>query len=148
MKKLISIFALFFVFSTNVSAQKAIPIVDSKGHILNGITHIGKLSSAGSFDAEGKSMTHINSNGNIVDLNGKVLGKAPKNNGFTYYHNGKPEKYTIGKPSHNGMCEVKDSKGKTVMFLHNNYKNQAACAVHCLHENLCMPGDKPMVHTQ
>ncbi len=74
-----------------------------------------------------------------MDVNGKVMGKAPKNGSFVYYFNENTESYTIGKPAHNGMCEVKNAKGQTVMLMHKNYKAQAACAVHCLYENKCMP---------
>ena len=100
----------------------------------------------GSFDPKGNSMTKVDGNGNILDAKGKVLGKAPKNGTFVYYFNDKAEKYTIGKPDHTGMCVVKNDKGETVMLLHNNYKQQAACAVHCLHENHCMPEDKMSEH--
>ena len=139
MKNTITIIAFFLVTSLNVLAQKPVPIVDYKGHILNGKTQIGTLSSAGGFDQSGKSMTKIDGSGNIVDSTGKVLGKAPKNGSFVYYFNDKAEKYSIGKASHTGMCEVKNAKGEIVMLLHENYKQQAACAVHCLYENHCMP---------
>ncbi len=75
----------------------------------------------------------------IQRLNGKVIGKTSKNGSFVYFFNEKPEYYTIGKPEYNGMCEVKNAKGQTVMQLHQNYKAQAACAIHCLYENKCMP---------
>lgn len=146
MKRLTVIIALFFVASTSILAQKSVPMVDSKGHIMNHNSIIGKMTPEGSFDPKGKSMTKVNTNGNIVDSNGKVLGKAPKNGTFIYYFNDKEEKYTIGKADHTGMCKVTNDKGETVMLLHNNYKQQAACAVHCLHENHCMPGETTAEH--
>lgn len=141
MKKLIGIIALFFIASLSVFAQKSTPMVDSKGHIMNHNSIIGKMTPEGSFDPSGKSMTKVGGNGNIVDLNGKVIGKAPKNGSFIYYFKDNEEKYTIGKANHSGMCKVTNAKGETVMLLHNNYKQQAACAVHCLYENHCMPND-------
>ncbi|WP_394993765.1 hypothetical protein [Emticicia sp.] len=139
MKKSIVVFALFFIASLSVFAQKSTPYVDYKGHIHYEKKLIGSLSSKGGFDQSGKPVTKVDGSGNIVDMNGKKLGKAPKSNTFVYYFNEKPENYTIGKQSHNGMCEVKNAKGQTVMLLHQNYKAQAACAVHCLYENKCMP---------
>ena len=139
MKKSIVIIALFFIASLSVFAQKTTPMVDSKGHIMNHNAIIGKMTPEGSFDPSGKSMTRIDGSGNIVDLNGKVLGKAPKNGSFVYYFKDNEEKYTIGKANHSGMCKVTNAKGETVMLLHNNYKQQGACAVHCLYENHCMP---------
>lgn len=146
MKKSFVVFALLFIASLSVFAQKSTPYVDYKGHIHYEKKIIGSLSSKGGFDQSGKSITKVDGNGNIVDMNGKVMGKAPKNGTFVYYFNEKSEYYTIGKPSHNGMCEVKNAKGQTVMLLHQKYKAQAACAVHCLYENKCMPSN--MEHKQ
>ena len=133
------IIALIMTASLSVFAQKSTPMVDSKGHIMNHNSIIGKMTPEGSFDPSGKSMTRIDGNGNTVDLNGKIIGKAPKNGSFVYYFKDNEEKYTIGKANHTGMCKVTNAKGETVMLLHNSYKQQAACAVHCLYENHCMP---------
>ena len=89
-------------------------MADYKGHIMNGQTQIGMITSEGGFDQAGKSMTKVNGKGNIVDLNGKILGKAHKNGSFVYYFNDSREKYTIGKANYAG---------------------------HCLKENHCMPMD-------
>jgi hypothetical protein len=32
----------------------------------------------------------------------------------------------------NGICEVKDKNGKTVLLVHENYKQYGACTMHCL----------------
>ncbi len=142
MKKSIVVFALFFIATLNVFAQKSTPYVDYKGHIHFEKKQIGSLSSKGGSDQMGTPVSQIDGNGNSVDMNGKAIGKAPKGSTFIYYFDGKSENYTIGKPSHSGMCEVKNAKGQTVMLLHRNYKAQGACAVHCLYENKCMPIDK------
>lgn len=141
MKRLTVFFALFFIASLSVFAQKSTPMVDYKGHILNGKNQIGSITSEGGFDQAGKSMTKVDGKGNIVDSNGKIIGTAPKNGTFVYYFEDNQEKYTIGKANHTGMCKVTNAKGETVMLLHNSYKQQGACAVHCLHENHCMPMD-------
>jgi hypothetical protein len=143
MKKSTIIFALFFIASLSVFAQKTLPMVDSKGHILNGNKQIGTMTAAGSFDQSGKSMTKVDGKGNIVDVDGKVIGKAPKNGEFVYYFKDNQEKYSIEKPDHDGMCKVKNAKGETVVLMHNNYKQEPACVVHCLHENHCMPNEMP-----
>ena len=132
--------------SLSIFAQKSTPMVDSKGHIMNHNSIIGKMTPEGSFDPSGKSMTRIDGNGNTVDLNGKIIGKAPKNGSFVYYFKDNEEKYTIGKANHSGMCKVTNAKGETVMLLHNSYKQQAACVVHCLYENHCMPSDMMEKH--
>ena len=139
MKNIIVIVTLIMTASLSIFAQKSTPMVDSKGHIMNHNSIIGKMTPEGSFDPSGKSMTRIDGNGNTVDLNGKIIGKAPKNGSFVYYFKDNEEKYTIGKANHTGMCKVTNAKGETVMLLHNSYKQQAACAVHCLYENHCMP---------
>ncbi len=141
MKK-ISLMLTLLISSLIVFAQKATPMVDYKGHIIHDNIQIGSIKSTGGYDKKGETVTKVNSNGNIVDLNGKVLGKAPKNGVFEYYFNEKPEKFSIEKPSHNGICKVKNTKGETVLLLHNNYKAQAACAIHCLYKNHCIPNDK------
>ncbi|PLK42164.1 DUF3659 domain-containing protein [Emticicia sp. TH156] len=149
MKNVILTLSLILISMMSVLAQKStnlIPKVDSKGHIYYERKHIGTLTSDGSLDHAGKAITKVDANGNIKDNSGKVIGKAPKNGTFVYYINGTEENYTIGKASHTGMCEVKNAKGETVMLLHDNYKQQAACAVHCLYENHCMPADRMAGH--
>jgi len=144
MKNIIVIAALIMTASLSVFAQKSTPIVDYKGHIMNGKTQIGTITSEGGFDQAGKSMTKEDGKGNIVDSEGKIIGKAPKNGTFVYYFRDNQEKYSVGKANHSGICEVKNAKGEIIMLLHNNYKQQAACAVHCLKENHCMPNDISM----
>ncbi len=142
MKNLLSLFSFIFIVVSGVFAQKTkdmIAKVDYKGHIHYEKKQIGSITAKGGFDKLGKGVTMVNNYGNIVDVNGKEVGKAPKNGTFVYYNNGVEEKYTIGKASHTGVCEVKNAKGEVVMLLHNNYKQQAACAIHCLYENHCMP---------
>lgn len=139
MKKTWAILILLLLGIVSVNAQSEKPMVDSKGHIYKGRTKIGHLTEHGGHDESGKPVTQINKDGKIVDINGKVLGKVAKGSTFKYYFNDKEEEYAIGKASHTGMCEVKNSKGETVMLLHKNYKKEAACAIHCLYENKCMP---------
>lgn len=146
MKKVGLVIALLMFNLVGLFSQKSIPQVDYKGHIIHNNKQIGTLNTKGSFDPKGMSITKVNSDGNIVDSMGKVLGKAPKNGNFVYYLGENSEKYSVGNPNHNGMCEVKNVKGETVLLLHKNYKAQAACAIHCLHANHCMPNDSEHKH--
>ena len=101
-------------------------IMDSTGKHIGSITKEGVLK-----DAEGNKIAQVDANDNLVDdKTGKVIGHAPKNGTFTYYFKDSKETMTIGPPL-NGICEVKDSKGKTVMLIHENYKHVGTCAVHC-----------------
>ena len=139
MKNIITITLLLMTASLSIFAQKSSPMVNYKGHIMNGKNQIGNITSTGSFDQAGKSMTKVDGKGNIVNSEGKIIGTAPKNGTFVYYFKDNQEKYTIGKANHTGMCKVTNAKGQTVMLLHNSYKQQGACAVNCLYENHCMP---------
>jgi hypothetical protein len=62
-EKSIAIILFLFVVSLSVFAQKTTPMIDSKGHIMNHNSIIGKMTPEGSFDPSGKSMTKIDSNG-------------------------------------------------------------------------------------
>ena len=121
------------------------PKINSR-HIMNHNSIIGKMTLEGSFDPSGKSMTKVDGKGNIIDSDGKVIGKAPKNGSLVYYFKDNEQKYSIGKANHSGMCKVTNAKGETIVLLHNNYKQQAACAVHCLYENHCMTMDEMKEH--
>lgn len=146
MKNQLLTIAVFIITFSGVMAQKSVPSVDSKGHLRYDQKVIGTLTSTGGIDQTGHAMTTIDHSGNIVDANGSIVGKAPKNGTFEFYTNGNEEKFTIGEPTHTGMCTVKNSKGKTVLLLHQSYKSQAACAIHCLYANHCMPADMEHVH--
>jgi hypothetical protein len=151
MKNLI-VFLTFFTGNIVVTySQDKVPMVDSKGHIYYDKKQIGSISKAGGIDMTGKAITRIDKNGNVVDSTGKAVGKLAKGSTFQYYVNEKDQKFSISKPDHTGMCYVKDSKGKTVLLLHNNYKQQVACAMHCANENHClmpMNNDKEMKEHQ
>lgn len=138
MKNLI-VFITFFIGTSVVAfSQDKVPMVDSKGHIYYDNKQIGSMKTGEGFDKGGHSVTKIDNNGNVVDSTGKAIGRLTKGQTFEYYVNDKAEQFSISKPNHNGICYVKDSNGKTIMLLHNNYKQQAACAMHCAKENHCL----------
>ncbi len=79
------------------------------------------------------AIASVGSDGMLVDSKtGKSLGKAEKNGDFVYSFPGEEEKYTFSEPDKDGYCEVKDKAGKVVAMVHQNYKQQGACAIHCL----------------
>lgn len=111
------------------------PQIDASGKMTNKEgNHVGNITKEGVVEMEGKKMAHIDTEGNIVDAaTGKKMGKAEKNGNFTYHFTSTKdaEAFTITAPVQ-GICEVKNTKGETVMLVHENYKAQAACAYHCM----------------
>lgn len=115
--------------------KQPIPSIDAQGKIMDGKgNHIGWITSDGVVkDASGKKIAHIDDQGNAVNAStGKVLGKASKNGTYLYHvENGHSDSLTVLSPM-NGKCEVKDKNGKTVLLVHENYKQYGACGLHCL----------------
>lgn len=110
-------------------------LVGEDGKVLspNG-KHLGWVTKEGVIkDAAGIKIAHVDSEGNLVDAKtGKKLGKAEKNGSFmSHYAKTPDEKWTVSPPL-SGTCEVKNSKGETVVVVHENYKQYGACAYHCL----------------
>lgn len=125
------------VFALSVNAQdykhpyglidKDGKITDSTGKYLGSITIDGMIK-----DASGAKIAHVDGKGNLVDAkSGKILGKFSKNGTFVYHFDEKAkDTLTIGGPM-NGTCEVKNSNGKVILLVHENYKQYGACAFHC-----------------
>lgn len=110
------------------------PNIDASGNFKNkNGKSIGKVSPEGVMDAIGTKMASVDAEGSLIDASGKKLGKAEKNGNFSYVNpeSGKTKNFVVSEPS-NGVCEVKDENGKTVLLVHENYKTQASCAYHCL----------------
>lgn len=141
MKKLLFLTFLAIVtltFAQNSYAQnykQPLPSIDANGKVINAKgKHIGWVTSDGIIkDAAGKKIAHIDNDGNAIDAEtGKKLGKASKNGTYLYHvQTGTQDSLTVGPPM-NGICEVKDKKGKTIVLVHENYKQYGACAMHCL----------------
>ena len=77
---------------------------------------------------EGKTVYFIDANGNVIDSNGKKMGRAKKNG--SYYNIKGENVVNIGKTQEE-KCEILDGKGHNVGSVHKNYKLHA-CAAHCL----------------
>jgi hypothetical protein len=66
----------------------------------------------------------------VLDKMGKKMGAVSENGSYT---NGKGKVvYTISTADENGICKILDASGKEVGTVHENYKQQGACAIHCL----------------
>jgi hypothetical protein len=123
--------SLAFANAQNYKAPK----IDATGKVTVAGMQIGSINKEGNIlDAKGNKVATIDNEGELVDINtGKKLGKASKNGAFTkYYSDGKTEVHTFSEPDKDGFCELKDKSGKVIGVVHENYKQQGACAIHCL----------------
>ena len=127
-----SVLITSMAFSQNYKATK----IDASGQFTDGNgVKIGTVNKEKEcvMDENGMKMSNTDAEGNIIDTKtGKKMGRIEKNGNFFYNfpESADGKKFTISVPS-NGMCEVKDEMGNTVMLVHENYKAQAACAYHC-----------------
>lgn len=128
--------ALLFFLVCNVATLQAQtnykhPQVNAKGEFLdaNGIKQ-GWITKEGIImNAKGNKVALVDGQGNVVDANGKKMGRVAKNG--TYYSADGAVLLTTSTPK-GEQCEVSDKEGKVVASVHNNYKTQGACVVHCL----------------
>lgn len=135
-KNLLALIIVFFSILSNSLAQNyKAPAIDASGKITDAHgKHIGSITTDGHLkDSSGTEIAHIDKDGNMIDhVTKKKMGKAAKNGTFVYHFDkDKTTTLTTSAPM-NGTCEVKDSKGKTVLVVHENYKQYGACAYHCL----------------
>ena len=88
----------------------------------------------------GEKIAFIDRNGNLVDQNGKILGKAAKNGEF---HNvdGQVE-FTVKDAKDGSYCEVYDKTGKHVLTVPANYKNQASTMAYIQKQQCMLPSKK------
>ena len=111
------------------------PTIDASGKVTDGNgVQLGWVTKAGAInDVSGKKIASIDSEGNLIDAKtGKKIGKAEKNGNFTSEEIKTPDKRWTISEAKNGMCSVKDGKGNLKGEVHENYKAQGACAIHCL----------------
>ncbi len=103
-------------------------ITDPSGKQIGSITADGIIK-----DEAGTKIAQVGADGNLVDAKtGKSIGHAPKNGTFIYYFDKNTSDTLTTSYPMNGTCEVKNSKGETVAVVHENYKQNGACAYHCL----------------
>jgi hypothetical protein len=107
------------------------PQINAKGEFLDaqGIKQ-GWITKEGIIkNAKGEKVAFIDAQGNLLDAQGKKMGRAAKNG--TFYDEGGAAVLTVAT-SKGEQCEVSDKSGTVVASVHNNYKTQGACVVHCL----------------
>ncbi len=122
---------LFLISSVQAQTNYKHPQINAKGELMDaqGIKQ-GWITKEGLImDAKGKKLAFLDANGNLVDAHGKKMGRAAKNG--NYYDEKGAVVLTVSEPK-GEQCEVADKSGKVVATVHNNYKTQAACVVHCL----------------
>ena len=88
----------------------------------------------------GEKIAFIDRSGNLVDKNGKILGKAAKNGDF---HNvdGQVE-FTVKDTKDGAYCEVYDKTGKHVLTVPANYKKQASTMAYMHRQQYMFPSKK------
>ena len=128
---------LFFCNSIVAQIYEA-PMVDVSGKFTNADgVKIGTVNEEGVTDNNGSKIAFVDNEGNLIDSrSGKNMGKAEKNGNFTYIFSEAKDikKFTVGIPAQ-GTCTVKDESGNIVLFVHENFKQQSACAYHYANMN-------------
>ena len=135
-KKILFGLAIMLIYMMSAVAQNyKAPKIDAAGKVWLDEKEIGSVNNEGLIkNHEGVKVAHVSNDGELIEANtGKKLGKAEKNGNFTYHFaDGGTEEWTFSEPDKDGYCEVKDKTGKVVGVVHQNYKQQGACAIHCL----------------
>lgn len=137
-KLVLAILGVVFAISTSIAQDYKHPygLVKEDGKVLDASgKHIGWVTKDGIIkDTAGVKIAHVDSEGSLVDAKtGKKLGKAQKNGNYVPHFTKTPDDkgLTTSAPM-NGTCEVKNSKGETIVVVHESYKQYGACAYHCL----------------
>ncbi|MEJ5962985.1 5-fold beta-flower protein [Pedobacter immunditicola] len=133
---LFSLLSVLIIFTVNVYSQtkpdtiKSTPIfINKKGEIHDhGWNKLGFITKDNIVkNNKGKTIYFIDGKGNVIDADGKNLGKARKNGN---YYNIKGENVITVKDINAEKCEILDPKGHFLGTVHKNYKLHA-CAAHC-----------------
>ena len=107
------------------------PTIDASGKVLVDGKYAGEITDSTIINHEKSAIAIVGNNGEVTDMKTKKkLGKAEKNGNFVYFEG--DEHWTLSDPNADGYCEVKDKSGVVVGMVHQNYKQQGACAIHCL----------------
>ncbi len=130
-----------FITGINASAQNykdQFPQMDTTGAIkdASGTTFATISKDSIIKNSKGEKIAFIDRSGNLVDVNGKILGKAAKNGEFKSI-DGQVE-YTVKPTADGAHCEVFDKTGKKVLTVPKNYKEQASTMAY-VQRQMCMP---------
>lgn len=135
-KYYLSLLITTIIGATTILGQKT--YVDYKGHIHVEDTIIGRISKGKLNDNFGQRIAFIGKDGQWIDSKGNVFGKPPKNSQLIYKYEMVTDTFDIGSKMHSGMCKITNKKGETILLIHNRYKQEAICAIHCLYVNHCL----------
>lgn len=127
---------VFFVFQHGIAQNYKHPLnINSQGHVL---------------DERGVKLGWIEEDGSIKNKDGVVVGKIQKTAGEAIFLNKSGKKigtlskngtlkeingkvlYTISTADESGVCKILDASNREIGTVHENYKQQGACAMHCL----------------
>ena len=139
MKSILFFYLIIFTLLTLVPIFSQKIYVDYKGHIHAEDTIIGRIRKGKLVTNSGQNIAHLSKHGLWIDKNGTELAKPLKNTQVIYNFDMVSDTFNIGEKMHTGLCKVTNNKGETILLLHNRYKQEAACAIHCLYINHCLP---------
>jgi len=130
--KLMCVAFIGIMATAGVQAQNyKAPTIDASGKVMVDGKYAGEITDSTIINHEKSTIAIVGNNGEVMDAKTKKkLGKAEKNGNFVYFES--DEHWTLSDPNAEGYCEVKDKNGVVVGMVHQNYKQQGACAIHCL----------------
>jgi len=130
--KLMCVAFIGIMATAGVQAQNyKAPTIDASGKVMVDGKYAGEITDSTIINHEKSTIAIVGNNGEVMDAKTKKkLGKAEKNGNFVYFES--DEHWTLSDPNAEGYCEVKDKTGAVVGMVHQNYKQQGACAIHCL----------------
>ncbi len=135
----LAIMVAIFAIPTLVSAQDANykhqTSIDSKGKIKKDGVAIGYISKKKEiFDAKGHKIAYMDGQGNMVDAEGKKMGKMGKD-GKTFENVNGELVYSVKDDGN--TCNIFDVDGKKIGNVHSSYKGMA-CILYCFQNNMSM----------
>jgi len=130
--KLILVAFIGIMAAANIQAQNyKAPKIDASGKVTVDGKYVGEITDSTVINHEKETVAIVGNSGEVINpKTKKKLGKAEKNGNFVYFEG--DEHWTLSDPNAEGYCEVKDKTGVVVGMVHQNYKQQGACAIHCL----------------
>lgn len=122
-------------FAQNANYKHQIMNIDKNGTIKKGGVKIGQITKENVVnDAKGNKIAYIDGQGNLVDANGKVMGRMGKDG--KSYHNINGD-LTFNLKEEGNTCNIFDASGKKIGNIHSSYKGMA-CVLYCFQNGMDM----------